>query len=342
MDTFPIPDDKLKKTREFLKSELERDSGKTISGHLKENGIKSLFIVPIFRDYLGFEDVKHFSFEMSMGNASGASDILLSSQNASTDLRREDLLIETKQVGYWKLPYTGDIYQTDEFKQIKEYMIPERHSDQAILTDGITWFVFLKKSFIEAEGPKKEEIPSLKEKVILSLSFNIKDDHFWEYLLVFHKDQYRWNSSQLAKALVREVVTSQGAGIKLSNMFRIENSEIREKVGHEVKKQLEERFRPQLGNMDPAYREKKLHFDDEMLSFDVEVTENLMAKVIVDTISFKAKAFQEYTKLENFVDDWKKQPGVILYRSVGELIQGLKGAGQTRDAYCKKYLKLLP
>jgi len=344
---YPKVPDYLKERRDHLKKEYQRDRGKSIGMRLKENGIKSLFVVPIIHDLLGFKDLRGYGFEVKMGNAQGLADILLAPvprqglDRSDTEHQNDSLLIETKEFGWLRSQPKPEFGLPDEYIQISEYIRPEGKPEQAILTDGAIWFLFLKTNYIQRVANKGMSVQKFVEKaIVLALEFDITSDFFWEYLLIFHENYYRANLEILSKAVVQQVEPALGAGIKLSKMFdkTIEDPGRRGNAGDDIRKQIAERFAPKKGEMKETPGEK-FRFDDGSLQLTFEVTKDGFLKVDVGSIIMNAQTKDKYPKIDDFISDLKKDPKPRLYPSVGELFKGLKDAMHKQEKKLWQHIK---
>ena len=330
--------DSLNTIRERLLQSLYEDCNYSVyTERLLEEGIKSLFIVPIFFKYLGFDNIDDYQFEtmpMIDKNIKERADITI----------RNKFIIETKKFNL----LINKQEHTKATEQLLNYLSPEDNFEYGILTDGFTWELYLERTFIEKIANKSKSIKNVQDKIPLCLDFSLKDDDFWDWLCFLHKDVYESNMETLAKGIVNIAETKKG-GVAFHHMFsKLKNQpEIRGNMGKKLSEQLHKRFIPIKGEYFIDIKEgkfkpgDKLAFDeDEYIKIVVTILEDGRLEIVLSETFMKPgnpKEFlKEYPKFnEYFLGKWLEDPNSKIYIKKIDIFKDIKEMGKKKTKWIK-------
>lgn len=318
--------DTLKANVEKLRESLKSDNRDKYAERLKEEGLKSLIVVPILQDYLGFDDIDDYEFEYGKVSNRDRSDILI----------RQNFLLELKKFNLLENPQNRRAAE----RQIIAYLEPDDDIYYGILTDGNYWSLFMEKRYVERFANNSREIAEIEEDIPSVISFSISNEHFWDLLLMFHRECYEDNMQQLARGVLNRARKLRG-GIAWYNLFsKVKEPEIRKVCGDVVKQQIEDTFWIDPGEFFDELKKEKVSlgdrycYEDDFIRFEVTIEKNGWIKIDSATVASKGlvkEALQYYPKREEMIKSWTDDKNDNLYKTKIDVIKDLKDSQKLRN-----------
>ena len=322
----------LERIRKKLLASLSKDDNEAdYSSRLLEEGIKSLFIVPVFFNYLGFDDIDDYQFEampIKEKNLNERADIII----------KNKFIIETKRFNLLK----DEQEHIKAKKQLLEYLSPKDEYEYGILTDGFIWELYLERTFIEKIAYKSNTL-SLKEKIPLCLEFSLKDEDFWDWLSILHKEIIEDNMERLAKGIVNISLCKKGA-VAFHHLFKKleDDSDKRADMGQNVRDQLDIRFGKIKGEYFDEVEKGKyaigelLEFDDEIIKIVVKILEDGRIEIIPEKtiIIDQDKVVEGYPYFLKYrFDIWQNDPNSKIYKNRIDIFKSIIGKGKKKTKW---------
>ena len=292
------------------------------SKHIKESGLKSLLIVPIFQEFLGFTSMKHYGFEVAL------SEKALAKQPAIDILIDEQMVIETKNFNY----LANEKTRKDAEAQTKFYIKPKGDKiEYGILTDGVLWEFFIDTAFISRVSNEGSQVADMNEDIPLCITFDIMNEYFFELLSMFHKDIYQANIKKLSDGILKTIKGTPG-GFGWQNLFaKVENTEIQSKCGKFIKQKIEEQFRIKKGEFYDDIKAGKTKegvlykIEDQYICLVFKVISNGFIQIIPEQSFLKPgnpkdvlKMFPKITEL--LFSHWLNDSSRREYETIDELL----------------------
>ena len=326
----------LEKIRKKLLASLSKDDNDlNYTERLLEEGIKSLFIVPVFFNYLGFDDIDDYQFEtmpMIEKNIKERVDIIIN----------DKFIIETKKFNLLK----DKQEHTKAKDQLLEYLCPDDDFEYGILTDGFKWELYLERTFIEKIANKSKSMKNVQEKIPLCLEFSLNDEDFWYWLCFLHKDVYESNMETLAKGVVN-IAESKKGGVAFHRMFSKLNNqpEIRGNMGKKLSEQLHKRFVPIKGEywcdiISGKYKtgDKLAYDEDKYIKIVATILEDGCLEIVLSETFMKPGNPKEFLKAypkfnEYFLGKWLEDPNTKIYKNRIDIFKDIKGMGKKKTEW---------
>lgn len=318
--------ERFKKLRDSLK---DPDSWVKYQDDLKEEGIKSVFVVPLIMEHLGFANIDDFKFEDVQGSNQGFADIVL----------KDNFLFELKKFNLFN--DKAELERAE--KQIKKYIRNEKDKiHYGILTDGVLWELFIDKRLIVQAGNEGSDLPELDDDCPCCMSVNISNEQFLNIIYMFNIEDYENNIKRyLAKSIVNKLL-SKGGKFALNNMFtKLENMDIEGICGKYVQDQIDEHFKLEKGEFfeqvktDKSMLNKKLKFEDEYVILVVSIIQNGHIKVNYQDCKIKMEkqieAFSEYPNIIESLKMWQQSSEACIYPSRINMYKAIKGNSRLRN-----------
>jgi hypothetical protein len=327
--------ERIKRFRESLK---DGDVWQRYQKDLKEEGVKTLIVVPLIIEHLGFENIDDFRFEDVQGNNQGFADIVL----------QDKMLIELK-----KFNLLSDSIERDKAeKQIKKYIKTEKDNIYyGILTDGVLWELFIDKKYIKLHGNENNDIPEIYDDVPLCVSIRIDDDNFLNYLTMLSENVYEENIKKyLIRAIVNKAIAKPGKPIGLHNMFlKLENTDLEELCAKYIQEKIDDNFKIEKGEFfDDVVQGKKkigsrMRYEDEYINIEIEICKNGYLKVLFKSCTLKQEkqleALDQYPLFIEYLKSWPKNEESCMYPNRVSLIKALRDLKflQKQEDFLKKW-----
>jgi hypothetical protein len=318
--------ERFKKLRDSLK---ENDTWFRYQNDLKEEGLKSVFIVPLIMEHLGFSNIDDLKFEDVQGTNQGFADIVV----------KDNFLFELKKFNLFS--DQGELEKAQ--KQIKKYIRNEKDKIFfGILTDGVLWELFIDKKLIIASGNEGIDLPEIDDECPLCLSLNIEDEQFLNLIYMFNSDDYENNIKKyLVKGIVNKALL-KGGKYALNNMFyKLENMDIEGICGKYVQDQVDELFKIERGEYfdqlknDKTLLNKKIKYEDEYVIVEVEIVQNGHIKAICGNCKIKMeKQIEAFSEYPNFIDSiklWQQSSDACIYPNRIALYKAIRGSSRLRN-----------
>jgi len=318
--------ERFKKLRDSLK---DPDNWIKYQVDLKEEGIKSVFIVPLIMEHLGFSNIDDLKFEDVQGNNQGFADIVV----------KDNFLFELKKFNLFN--DKAELERAE--KQIKKYIKNEKDKiHYGILSDGVLWELFIDKKLIIQSGNEGSDLPELSDECPRCLSVNIQNEQFLNIIYMFNVDDYENNIKRyLSKSIVNKLL-SKGGKFALNNMFsKLENMDIEGICGKYIQDQIDEVFKLEKGEFfdqlkgDKAILNKKMKYEDEYIILEITIIQNGHVKVNFQNCKIKMEkqieAFSEYPNIIESLRMWQQSSDACIYPNRINLYKAIKGNSRTRN-----------
>jgi len=273
------------KIRPFIEAQKDKDAIDRIQVSIKEDGVKALLVVPILYDYLGYNKIDNYRFEDPQSSAHSFADIIL----------KDVFLIELKRFGI----LNDQQEKAKAEKQIKNYIQNQKDNiNYGLLTDGITWELFIDKKYIEKHGNDEKDISEIDLSVPPCFTFKIEDENFLNILVIFHADCLEENIKRiLCKAIANKTMNVPGR-VALTSMFaKLENTQLAASCEQYLYGQITENFKIEKGEYyDHIINKSKkpdetIFFEDELIYIEGKITKN--GKIIINPLKCKMKENQQ-------------------------------------------------
>ena len=336
-DTFS---ERLNKLRKIIKSG-DIESIKGFQEKLKEQGVRSLIVIPLFEEYLGYDQLEYYTFEYQISG-------LGSSKLPAVDiLINDNLIIETKPFN--SLSIESNKREGEE--QLRKYIKPKDDNIfYGLLTDGIIWEFMIDKSFLKKDI--KGEVDILDD-IPICLTFKIQDENFLHLMMLFHKDLYVENIKKLSDGIVKTVQGTKG-GFGWQNIFaKIDDITLQVKCGDYVKNQVLDVFKIKKGELYQDIKDGKItpninyFIEDDYLKIVFTIMPNGFIKIIPEKTILKPEkqlaVSKQYPQIINlFFNTWPSDEQAREYESLKELLKNLQDTSKITTygaALIEKYKK---
>lgn len=307
--------------RPFIEAADDPDKIEQIQNTLREDGVKSLLVVPILFEHLGFNRLEHYKFEEPKANAHSFADILV----------KDVFLFELKKFGL----LNDSRERAAAEKQIQDYLKNQKDNiNYGILTDGITWSFYLDKKYIEKHGYEEKDIAEIDSSVPMCFTLRISDENFLLFLTMFHCDCFEENIKKtLCRAIVNKTLNVPGR-VALTPMFaKIENTQIASTCETILYEQIQANFRIDKGEFYQEIVSKSrktgdvLFFEDDLIYIEGKLAKNGYIQVLPGKSRMKenqqeaAKRYRNLLKL--LFSDWPNIDETTIYPDRKSVIKSL-------------------
>lgn len=315
--------------RKLLKSN-ETESLTNLQNNLKEQGVRSLFVIPLLEDILGYEQIENYHFEYQI-SGSGASklpavDILLI---------KENLIIETKPFN----SLSNDKNKQDAEDQLKKYIKPkEDEINYGLLTDGVIWEFMIDKLFLKNRCNDGKNV-DIDDDIPVCLTFKVLDDNFLNLMMLFHKDLCLENIKKLGDGIVKTIQNTKG-GFGWQNIFaKVDDITNQVKCGDIIKNQILNIFKIKKGELYQDIKDGKInikelyYIEDEYLKIVFNILSNGCIKVISEKSLLKPEKQHQVLEIfpniiKKLFDEWVNNEESREYESLKELLKDMQGTAK--------------
>lgn len=311
------------------------------SDQWKEAGLKSVLIVPLFKNLLEYNPLVDMAFEAKLPSTGGDYlDILL----------QDSLVIEAKRFNL----LSSDKKRKRARKEIRRYLAPDDNIFFGILTDGISWEFFMERRFIERYGHDGKKIPLIREEIPLCFSFKSFEDGFLDNMRIFHSKGFFRNMKFLAKCIANRALRKPGAPAWHNLFTTLENAQLQKICGDNLKTKIEDTFRYETGEYFEQIRSKeirvgvKFQWEDKFLRLGVIVQPNGAVKVDLNSTFVKPEnqhmVLKKYPNIiEKLFHTWVQNEEDCIYATRIELLRDITGkkAIRAQDKFLAAWTKVV-
>lgn len=200
-----------------LKNENTEDF-KLLGARLKEKGTEYTIIIPLLEVILEYDPLHDFRFEyFSDDNNNQRFDVSIQSKSD------RNLLIEAKSIEKKELTKT-------EKEQMINYLEKNEKCPWGILTNGIEWWFFICRDYIEKVVNKGDTLTQKKEHVFPIMKLNIDDRYFLDFMYNFTYEKLDYTWEKIANFCLKIIEGGGGKYPKIHDGEKDIDEYIKEKI----------------------------------------------------------------------------------------------------------------
>jgi hypothetical protein len=266
-------------------AELNADNS-SVHQRFQEKGVECNILMPLL-EYLGFDPIKDICFEHTSSERFDRFDFFVDNK----------LIIEAKKLNEYLSPKLKG--------QIEKYLTYHKQINFGILSNGLGFAFFMRKSFLEEYLKPNETFKiSYNRDVFSVLNITIEEDDFFDVIDLFKKNCYQNTFSDIAKFAI--TIINQGRATKL-----VDDKELNKRLQDKIAQALDINHGALLKDIEEGHLRTNdiMKFENEFLRIRVTVQNDgrvELKKNSIEVLNFAKLIDSEFSPLITLLQgDWK-------------------------------------